>query len=176
IISICHQQMSTNTINLKVLLPRCLLLLWTLTDAKTSPEIQVTTVSDGIKVVCPTGHTLYHGDVKITTGKIDYRDENTGEYTCKMSDDDTGKAIFVKFRTCDNCVDLNVVFVSRMIVGDIVVKTVIGVAVYLIASQANRTGSVTSNKKSKYPSTFLNDYFHTTKTAQLERSLILKYN
>ncbi|XP_030007180.1 T-cell surface glycoprotein CD3 gamma chain-like [Sphaeramia orbicularis] len=142
--------MSKNTINLKVLLPRCLLLLWTLTAFVSSEdkEIQVGSLSDGIKLTCPDGQTLHRGDVEIKTEKIDYKDENTGEYICKTDGGDTGKAIFVKFRTCDNCVDLNMASVSGMIVGDIVATIVIGVAVYLIASQANRTGSVTSNKKS----------------------------
>lgn len=144
--------MSKNTINPKVLLPRCLLLLWTLSafvsskDKTTEPQLKVTSVADGIKVECPTGQNLYHNDNP--TGKIAYRDENTGEYICKGNSDGTETTIFVKLRTCDNCVDLNVASVSGMIIGDIVATVVIGVAVYLIASQATKTGSVTSNKKS----------------------------
>lgn len=137
--------------SLKVLLPRWLVLLWTLTafvsseDVKT--DIEVTSVSDGIKVKCPANHVLYRGENMWTSEKIEYKDENTGEYVCKK-DDGSEKTIFVKFRTCDNCVDLDKASVSGMIVGDIVATLVIGVAVYLIASQAPRTGSVPSTKKS----------------------------
>ncbi|KAM6932294.1 T-cell surface glycoprotein CD3 delta chain, partial [Lycodopsis pacificus] len=54
---------------------------------------------------------------------------------------------FVKFRTCDNCIELDTASITGMVVGDVVATIVIGVAVYLVAS-LNRIGPVTSPKKS----------------------------
>ncbi|MED6285337.1 hypothetical protein CHARACLAT_028260, partial [Characodon lateralis] len=97
--------------------------------------------ADGIKLSCP--QNLFYGgnymDVKEV--ELPYHDSSTGEYSC--GDDEK---IFVKFRTCDNCVELDTSSIVGLAVGDVVATIVVGVAVYLIASQA-RTGQVIPTKK-----------------------------
>ncbi|XP_042342589.1 T-cell surface glycoprotein CD3 delta chain-like [Plectropomus leopardus] len=126
-----------------------LLLFWILTASVSCQEIKVSELPNGIKLMC--------GDKKIIklesntdVTELDYMDENTGVYTCTQSDDDEdikGPKIFVKFRTCETCIELDVASVTGIVVGDVVATIMIGVAVYLIASHA-RTGPFTSNKKS----------------------------
>ncbi|KAK2912760.1 hypothetical protein Q8A73_006873 [Channa argus] len=72
---------------------------------------------------------------------LEYRDENSGEYEC-----DSHK-IFVKFRTCDNCIEMDLGSIVGMVAGDLVATIVIGVAVYIIASQ-NGINPTYSQKKS----------------------------
>ncbi|KAJ8403728.1 hypothetical protein AAFF_G00345960 [Aldrovandia affinis] len=42
--------------------------------------------------------------------------------------------IYVKFRTCDNCIDLEAGTLAGIIVGEVMATALIGVAVYLLAS------------------------------------------
>ncbi|XP_076591564.1 T-cell surface glycoprotein CD3 delta chain [Chaetodon auriga] len=144
------------------LLPASLLLLWTLTASVscndgTPPknEIQVKTVSDGIVLRCSTSH------IKNKTGgresiTLTYRDDNTGEYPCVRPDSDDPPEgdeptdlpkIFVKFRTCDNCVELDLTSIVGLAIGNMVATVVIGVAVYLLTSQT-RISPTASHKKS----------------------------
>lgn len=58
------------------------------------------------------------------------------------------KRLLCLFSACDNCVELDTSSIVGLAVGDIVATVVVGVAVYLIASQA-RTGQVKPTKKSK---------------------------
>ncbi|XP_068563119.1 T-cell surface glycoprotein CD3 epsilon chain-like [Cebidichthys violaceus] len=133
---------------MKPLLAACLLLLWTLTaPVSCGAKIKVTEVSNGIKLSCNSG---YHIEPKkyIEGELLAYKDENSGEYTCVDAEKpDDEEKVFVKFRTCDNCVELDTGSLVGMIVGDVVATVMIGVAVYIIASQ-NRIGPVTSPKKS----------------------------
>uniref|UniRef100_A0A669B9P9 Uncharacterized protein n=1 Tax=Oreochromis niloticus TaxID=8128 RepID=A0A669B9P9_ORENI len=115
-------------------LPSCLLLLWTFTD------ITVNELAEGIKVICPDSY-----EPKETT--LEKRDNNTKEYTCTKSETEKLK-IYVKFRSCDNCVELDIMSIAGMVIGNVVATIVIGVGVYLLASQT-RTGPVVSNRKSK---------------------------
>uniref|UniRef100_A0A3Q4HDW9 Uncharacterized protein n=1 Tax=Neolamprologus brichardi TaxID=32507 RepID=A0A3Q4HDW9_NEOBR len=85
----------------------------------------------GIKVICPDSY-----EPKET--KLEKRDNNTKEYTCTKSDTEKLK-IFVKFRSCDNCVELDIMSIVGMVIGNVVATIVIGVGVYLLASQT-RTG------------------------------------
>ncbi|XP_075956632.1 T-cell surface glycoprotein CD3 gamma chain [Anarhichas minor] len=129
---------------MKSVLAACLLLLWTLTaPVSCDADITVTNVLNGIKLGCRNGY-LVKKDTNVES--LEYKDENTGEYTC-VHNDIHGAKIFVKFRTCDNCVELDTASITGMVVGDVVATIVIGVAVYLIAS-LNRIGPVTSPKKS----------------------------
>lgn len=52
---------------------------------------------------------------------------------------------------CDSCVEIDTPSLISMVVGNVVATIVVGVGVYLIASQTSqtRTGPVVSNKKSK---------------------------
>lgn len=52
------------------------------------------------------------------------------------------------FAGCDNCVELDIMSTVGMVIGNVVATIVIGVGVYLLASQT-RTGPVVSNRKSK---------------------------
>ncbi|XP_059187562.1 T-cell surface glycoprotein CD3 delta chain-like isoform X2 [Centropristis striata] len=135
----------------QLVLPACLLLLWALTaPVSCADEMTVSEVPDGIKLSC--------GESKIENkdgGTVDYilkySDEFTGEYKCVPTNDDSnsdGQKIFVKFRTCDNCVEFDEVSIAGIAVGNLVLTAVIGVAVYLVTSQTSRIGPVSSKKKS----------------------------
>nr|ATI15093.1 T-cell surface glycoprotein CD3 gamma/delta [Lutjanus peru] len=142
-------------------LPACLLLLWTLTASVscqttaqplTRPVIVAKTVSDGIELSCLENKyriQAKNGSIHDSL-KLEYKDDNTGEYACVKIEEDEVEAIekiYVKFRTCDNCVELDVPSIVGLVMGNVVATTVIGVAVYLIASQT-RNGPVTSHKSS----------------------------
>ncbi|CAK6980640.1 T-cell surface glycoprotein CD3 gamma chain-like [Scomber scombrus] len=135
-----------------IVLCGCLLLLWTLTAfvscAEDAPKegITVTAQSGNIKLTCE-GSTWKFTPQNVKEHVLNYTDDNTGEYTCINSEGQGSTTIYVKIRTCDNCVELDGGSLSSIIVGNVVATIVVGVAVYLIASQA-RTVPVTSNKKS----------------------------
>nr|ADK27328.1 CD3 gamma/delta protein [Siniperca chuatsi] len=141
----------------QVVLTACLLLLWTLTASVSCQKgsglgITVKAVSDGIQVSCSEGYNIASKTGNDKSLVLPYKDESTGEYTCVSADgtDDTSEkppAIYVKFRTCDNCINLDPPSIAGIVVGNVVATTVIGVAVYLIASQ-NRSGPTISHKKS----------------------------
>uniref|UniRef100_A0AAQ4QPP2 CD3 gamma/delta subunit Ig-like domain-containing protein n=1 Tax=Gasterosteus aculeatus aculeatus TaxID=481459 RepID=A0AAQ4QPP2_GASAC len=109
--------------------PACLLLLWALTVFEVTDEL------NGIKLSCFNG-----------TLPLPYEDDNTGEYQCGVD----GTKIYVKFRTCDNCIELDEGAIAGMVVGNVVATLVIGVAVYLIASQTP-IGAPSAGKKSNTP-------------------------
>uniref|UniRef100_A0A3Q4FYF4 CD3 gamma/delta subunit Ig-like domain-containing protein n=1 Tax=Neolamprologus brichardi TaxID=32507 RepID=A0A3Q4FYF4_NEOBR len=150
-------------------LASCLLLLWTFTGSnrscciskqactvliflfsQTPVELQVKEVADGIALSCSddkinvTSSTV--GGVNTKSLHLPYKDDSTGEYKCGEND-----LIFVKFRTCDSCVEVDTPSLISMVIGNVVATIVVGVGVYLIASQTSqtRTGPVVSNKKSK---------------------------
>ncbi|XP_030600917.1 T-cell surface glycoprotein CD3 gamma chain [Archocentrus centrarchus] len=142
-------------------LPTCLLLIWTfavfVSCKDDPPQILVSELAEGIKLICPTGYWI--DQQNITELQLSYSDSNTNEYECikKPTESTTDSTaadvpeslkIFVKFRTCDNCIELDAASISGMIIGDVVATIVVGVGIYLIASHA-RTGPVTSTKKSK---------------------------
>ncbi|XP_040043087.2 T-cell surface glycoprotein CD3 delta chain [Gasterosteus aculeatus] len=113
--------------------PACLLLLWALTAPVSGTTVfEVTDELNEIKLSCFNG-----------TLPLEYRDNNTGEYQCG----DDGTKIYVKFRTCDNCIELDEGAIAGMVVGNVVATLVIGVAVYLIASQTP-IGAPSAGKKS----------------------------
>ncbi|KAK6296905.1 hypothetical protein J4Q44_G00330470 [Coregonus suidteri] len=53
--------------------------------------------------------------------------------------------IYVKFQTCDNCIELDIAAAVGMVVGDLVATVLIGVAVYYIDSKPKAT--LTTGKK-----------------------------
>nr|AIC33824.1 T-cell surface glycoprotein CD3 gamma/delta [Lutjanus sanguineus] len=141
-------------------LPACLLLLWTLTasvscegaGSQSKPMMVAKTISDAIVLSCGKDYKFTGKDVQDDGSlKLEYKDEKTGEYTCvkTVEDGDTTDElkVYVKFRSCDNCVQLDTSSIVGLAVGNVVATTVIGVAVYLIASQT-RIGPVTSHKSS----------------------------
>nr|QPF15772.1 Cd3gd protein [Melanocetus johnsonii] len=127
------------------------LLLWMLTEA----QISVKSVSDGIVLSCRNKNVMKSSNGE-TVEKLSYSDDNTGEYRCERSDGSDGSdgslggdgaKIYVKFRTCDNCIEFNLMTITGLVVGDLVATVVILVAVCLMASQSH-TGPTTSHKKS----------------------------
>lgn len=133
-----------------IAIPACLLLLWTLTGAEVVPEVK--SAPGGIRLSCKDGTKVkkikdFNGELHNIPLILQYRDSNTGEYTCVLDDGSEGPKIYVKFRTCDNCIELDEGAIAGMTVGNIVATIVVGVAVYIVASQS-RSGPVTSNKKS----------------------------
>ncbi|XP_064830515.1 T-cell surface glycoprotein CD3 delta chain-like [Oncorhynchus masou masou] len=135
-----------------------LLVIWTITVAEDSVsklEIKVKESSDKTEFSCPKGFNFQYTNE--TTQTLEYKDENTNEYVCEkatvpVSDENQVKdqvKIYVKFRTCDNCVELDTTAAVGMVVGDLVATVLIGVAVYSIASQPKATlitGKKTSSK------------------------------
>ncbi|XP_064856312.1 T-cell surface glycoprotein CD3 delta chain-like [Oncorhynchus nerka] len=134
-----------------------LLVIWTMTVAEdTVPKLKIKvdeSSSDKIKLSCPGG--FHFQNTNETDRTLEYKDENTNEYVCEkdpVSEVDQVKdqvKIYVKFRTCDNCVELDTTAAVGMVVGDLVATVLIGVAVYSIASQPKATlitGKKTSSK------------------------------
>ncbi|XP_034557055.1 T-cell surface glycoprotein CD3 gamma chain-like [Notolabrus celidotus] len=122
----------------QILFPACFLLLWTLADpaANSDSEIKVTTISDGIRLTCTPGKKIeFMKKLYDSPYKMQYSDNNTGEYMCRNEADTDGPKIYVKFRTCDNCIELDVGSIVGLVVGEVVATIAIGVAVYLSASQ-----------------------------------------
>ncbi|XP_029028364.1 T-cell surface glycoprotein CD3 delta chain-like [Betta splendens] len=110
-------------------------------------EIEVKKLGDGIELKCndPNSKLRKTGGEELNqTVKLEYKDENSGEYSCTATEK---QFIYVKFRTCDNCIELDVPSLVGLAVGDLVATAVIAVAVYLIASQAGVRPSA-SNKAS----------------------------
>ncbi|XP_054883776.1 T-cell surface glycoprotein CD3 delta chain-like isoform X2 [Poeciliopsis prolifica] len=104
-------------------------------------EIKVQETADGIKLTCNGNTEVEEKGKSQREFMLDYRDDKSGEYKCSEN-----SKIYVKFRTCDNCVELDVSSIVGLAVGDVVATVVVGVAVYLLASQA-RAGQVKSTKK-----------------------------
>ncbi|XP_053729321.1 T-cell surface glycoprotein CD3 gamma chain-like [Synchiropus splendidus] len=125
-----------------------LLLLCELTGAQEKDfKVKVTTVQEGYKITCGTDSnvTMSNGGIEVVK-PLKFKDENSMEYKC-VSKDPVGEAsIFVKFRTCDNCVELNMTTISGLLVGNLVATIAIGVSVYLVASKG-QFGTSRSSKR-----------------------------
>ncbi|XP_024113871.2 T-cell surface glycoprotein CD3 delta chain isoform X1 [Oryzias melastigma] len=129
-----------------------LLTLAALVHCDSGSDIIVEEHSNKIKLTCKDG-TMWKNiknsnDDSNRTMELVYRDENSGEYECVPASNtiNTGSKIYVKFRTCDNCVEFDMTSIASILVGNLVATTGIGVAVYLVASQT-RTSQSSSNKK-----------------------------
>ncbi|KAM9318493.1 uncharacterized protein KZ484_022733 [Pholidichthys leucotaenia] len=113
-------------------------------------NIKLSECSDGIKLECT------NNDHNVTSEResrkemvLRYMDNNTGEYVCKDAvDEEQGSKIFVKFRTCDNCIELDLTSMIGIVIGDVVATIVVGVSVYLVASQAG-SGPIRPARKNK---------------------------
>ncbi|XP_061924626.1 T-cell surface glycoprotein CD3 delta chain-like [Entelurus aequoreus] len=127
-----------------------LVLLWALTEivwCKEDIKVEVgsgkfTITCNGKKeVVSPTGKSVDYS--------LNIKDENSGEYKCAQGKDGlnpNGTSIFVKFRSCDNCVELDMISIAGLVVGDLMATIVLGVAVYHVASQTH-TGLISTQHK-----------------------------
>ncbi|XP_011481386.1 T-cell surface glycoprotein CD3 gamma chain [Oryzias latipes] len=110
-----------------------------------SIDIKVEEYTNSVKLSCPGGEIRDQNYKTHQSLELLYKDENTGKYDC-MKDDSAVSHIFVKFRTCDNCVEFDMTSIVSILVGNLVATTGIGVAVYLVASQT-RTSRGPSKKK-----------------------------
>ncbi|XP_046892289.1 T-cell surface glycoprotein CD3 delta chain-like [Hypomesus transpacificus] len=127
---------------MKTLLLASVLLVWTMRASSVDPEkIKVFKEKDGIRLECPKKEPMElfrsNGNV-ILDGKLQFNDDNTGEYTCKGKDK-LEISMYVKFRTCKNCIELDPAAAAGMAIGNLVATVMIGVAVYHIASQSRGT-------------------------------------
>ncbi|XP_041849736.1 T-cell surface glycoprotein CD3 gamma chain-like [Melanotaenia boesemani] len=125
-----------------------LLLLWTLAAfVSCDPgvnEITPVDMPDGIKLSCGSDNVISKNGTGLKYVELQYKDENTGEYKCEGTD----SKIFVKFRTCDNCIELDTASIAGIVVGDVVATVAVGVAVYLIASKGQPSTDNTAKKRS----------------------------
>uniref|UniRef100_A0A8C7K038 Uncharacterized protein n=1 Tax=Oncorhynchus kisutch TaxID=8019 RepID=A0A8C7K038_ONCKI len=77
-------------------------------------KIHVTESSDKITLSRVDGFTFSPNNE--TTHILDYKDENTGEFVCKK-DGREDRKIYVKGRTCDECIKLDTDTAVGMVVG-----------------------------------------------------------
>ncbi|KAL4647302.1 T-cell surface glycoprotein CD3 gamma chain-like isoform X1 [Arapaima gigas] len=92
---------------------------------------------DQIKLICKGKNWIDPNGLELSnnTLTLQYADEHSGEYKCANSSNEDGEKIFVKFRTCDNCIKLETSTLMGIVSGDVLVTILIGMAVYFIASQ-----------------------------------------
>ncbi|KAL0972757.1 hypothetical protein UPYG_G00194400 [Umbra pygmaea] len=130
----------------RVVLLANLLLIWAIVvflDCIEGAELKIKVEESAGKVTLScvdSSFSVYNKDNKIVSS-LEYNDEKSGEYTCKEKEDeiDPKDKIYVKFRKCDNCVELDMTATVGMVIGDLVATVLIGVAVYYIASQPRAT-------------------------------------
>ncbi|KAM9800957.1 T-cell surface glycoprotein CD3 gamma chain [Neosynchiropus ocellatus] len=118
-------------------------LLLLLCELAAGAEVKVTTEQEGYKISCGPSSRLKTSDGLDVDKPLKFKDENSMEYKCTGADTAT---ILVKFRTCDNCVELDTNSISGLVVGNLVATIVIGVSVYLVASKG-QFGTRRSSKK-----------------------------
>ncbi|KAJ7990226.1 hypothetical protein DPEC_G00298110 [Dallia pectoralis] len=125
-------------------LPASLLTVWTMAvfiGCQTEPKIKVSEGPNEITLSCENGG--FDGNENIKEKKLKYKDEHSREYVC--SKDSKKSTIYVKFRTCDNCIEVDTAAAVGMLMGELVATILIGVAVYQIASKPR--GTLASGKK-----------------------------
>ncbi|XP_061638366.1 T-cell surface glycoprotein CD3 gamma chain-like [Phyllopteryx taeniolatus] len=125
-------------------------IVWTLTEfvwCDEGSKIDVVWKSGPgeITIICGQNKYVSKNGKKVTF-PLKYKDENSGEYEC-VDKDQARHKIFVKFRSCENCVELDIVTISGLAVGNLMATIVLGVAVYLVASQTHAS-VITSQHKS----------------------------
>ncbi|TWW77516.1 T-cell surface glycoprotein CD3 gamma chain-like [Takifugu flavidus] len=128
------------------------LLLWITTASvrcDLTDRIVVKSQPNGILLSCKNPLKIKTTDGFADDLKLEYKDENSGEYEC-MDPDNEGDSqkIYVKFRTCDNCVELELVSLTGILMGNLVATVLIGVAVYLTASHRRSDVSSSTRKSS----------------------------
>lgn len=132
------------------LVPACVLLLWTLPETTASDEITVASTDGGIRLSCKEGANFHVGDKQERHLDVPFKDESTGKYEC-IDNKNGNMSIFVKFRTCDNCIELSPTTIIGIAIGDAVATLLLGLAVYLVASQAGPGPSYRKNGLSSGP-------------------------
>ncbi|XP_023689196.2 T-cell surface glycoprotein CD3 delta chain-like [Paramormyrops kingsleyae] len=139
----------------------CLCLLSVLDIKAEDGEDKITlTCVNGESWEKPEGTTHENGE-KIV---LNYNDDASGEYHCKAKGDNK-LAIYVKLRTCDNCIQLEVGTIMGIIIGDILATILIGVAVYSVASQPKARGYGSSYSKASDRQNLIQNQQNDTYTA-----------
>ncbi|XP_077422432.1 T-cell surface glycoprotein CD3 gamma chain [Vanacampus margaritifer] len=111
-------------------------------------DIEVKQGPAEITILCGNDRHVLKDGAKIVF-PLPYKDENSGEYQCvDQEGKPSGQKIFVKFRSCDNCVELDLVSISSLAAGDLMATIVLGVAVYLVASQTHASVLNSQHKSS----------------------------
>ncbi|XP_028275047.1 T-cell surface glycoprotein CD3 gamma chain isoform X2 [Parambassis ranga] len=167
------------------LLTSLLLLLWMQTAFVSCQEpsiVQIIEQPDGIKLSCQGNYKLDGKEEKEL--HLKFMDENSGEYKCLGNTKGSNpEKIYVKFRTCDNCIELDVGSIVGIVLGNLVATAVVGVAVYLIAS-VTRTGPAGPPKKKSSDRQLLvpnegssrgtNDHYQPLRARQVQTYDVLK--
>ncbi|XP_061538671.1 T-cell surface glycoprotein CD3 gamma chain-like [Phycodurus eques] len=139
-------------------------IVWTLTefvwcDEGSKIDIVVKSGPGEITIICGQNKNVSKNDKEVTF-PLKYKDENSGEYECVDKDHagkKDGQKIFVKFRSCENCVELDSVTISGLAVGNLMATIVLGVAVYLVASQTHASVITSQHKSSDQRDLIPND-------------------
>ncbi|XP_061683289.1 T-cell surface glycoprotein CD3 gamma chain-like [Syngnathoides biaculeatus] len=130
-------------------------ILWTLTefvrcDEGSKVDVVVKPGPGEITILCGQNNNVTKNGEQVTF-PLKYKDQNSGEYECVGKDQagqKTGTKIFVKFRSCENCVELDLVSLSGLAVGNLMATIVLGVAVYLVATQMHDSVTTSQPKSS----------------------------
>ncbi|XP_061576490.1 T-cell surface glycoprotein CD3 delta chain-like [Cololabis saira] len=131
------------------------LLLWALTAfvicQRGNTEISLVKTANGIKLFCPNYHVERTGSNEQNESlELEYEDDNSGEYKCVEpgGGDTIDSKIYVKFRPCDNCVEIDPAVLAGLVAANVVATILAAATMYSIAAH-RRTAADTSNKKSK---------------------------
>uniref|UniRef100_W5MH75 TYRO protein tyrosine kinase-binding protein n=1 Tax=Lepisosteus oculatus TaxID=7918 RepID=W5MH75_LEPOC len=108
----------------------------------TKETITVKDEEDKIVFTCEGGKWIDASDNERL--ELEYQNKKTGYYTC---DSENNATLYVKFRTCDNCIQADASTIAGIVVGDLVATLLIGVAVYCVSSQP-KGRSYSNNKAS----------------------------
>ncbi|XP_058865731.1 T-cell surface glycoprotein CD3 delta chain-like isoform X1 [Acipenser ruthenus] len=130
------------------------LLLVELVNMQNAEEKDIEVKSEGeedITLQCKTGNWENDGSSELS---LKNEDSNSKEYVCQK--DGKKKQIYVKFRTCNNCIQLEAGTVAGIVVGDVIATVLIAVAVYCVSSQ-QKSGAYISNKASDRQNLLMND-------------------
>ncbi|XP_058866222.1 T-cell surface glycoprotein CD3 delta chain-like isoform X2 [Acipenser ruthenus] len=118
-------------------------------------ETDIKVKSEGeeiIKLRCENGNWVNNNNSLLI---LKNEDTNSKEYVCQK-DDKKNHTIYVKFRTCNNCIKLEAGTVAGIVVGDVIATVLIAVAVYCVSSQ-QKSGAYISNKASDRQNLLMND-------------------
>ncbi|XP_062873189.1 T-cell surface glycoprotein CD3 delta chain-like [Trichomycterus rosablanca] len=93
-------------------------------------EITVDDSSDKLKFTCDKGIWEINNE---KTMELDSKDRSADIYTCVEGE--KKQQLLVRIRTCENCIELDALTLSAIVIGNIVATVFIGVAIYSISSQ-----------------------------------------
>ncbi|XP_077579179.1 T-cell surface glycoprotein CD3 epsilon chain [Stigmatopora nigra] len=131
------------------------LVIWTITefvwcDQGSYKDFSVSSTHVGITISCGENNKVAKDNISVTFPLM-YKDENSGEYECvDLTGKTTGQKIFVKFRSCENCVEFDPVSISGLFLGDLIATIVLGVAVYFVSKQTHVINSQHKNFDRKH--------------------------